>query len=208
MQVLDAGEALLDGGRIWALLGQPQPALEMLLVADEEARAATCRSKCGHGSSISRDEARSPAVEPAPVAHPAQHKKRPRSGASGKPSLSSRDDWTLSSLASFDDAGTASASGSSSGGGSLSGAATAAAAAATAAAEAAAVAPSCALDDHDCQDCSGRWAMRSVHPCQAVRCIACACLTFWCATCITQAVNACPSGGVKALWCAQQAPTY
>lgn len=41
--LLNLVESLLDGGRIWALLGQPQPMLEMLLLADEEAAAATCR---------------------------------------------------------------------------------------------------------------------------------------------------------------------
>lgn len=50
-RLLDAVEAVLDGGRVWALAGQPQPALEMLLMADEEARAATCRSRCGAGGS-------------------------------------------------------------------------------------------------------------------------------------------------------------
>jgi hypothetical protein len=156
--VLDTVEALLDGGRVWAMLGQPQPALEMLLIADEEARVATCRSKCGGGSIDSSGSIGVPAAAAA-AATPAQRVVSPHKAkkGSGRLSLSSRDEWTLSSMGSMDDIGTASAS-SSGGRGSLSVAAAAAAAAANAAAEAAAVAPSCGLDDRDCQDCSGRCA--------------------------------------------------
>lgn len=157
--VLNTVEALLDGGRVWAMLGQPQPALEMLLIADEEARAATCRSKCGGASIDSSGSIGVPAAAAAAAATPAQKVMSPHKAknGSGRLSLSSRDEWTLTSMGSMDDIGTASAS-SSGGGGSLSAAAAAAAAAANAAAEAAAVAPSCGLDDRDCQDCSGRCA--------------------------------------------------
>ncbi|KAF6252009.1 hypothetical protein COO60DRAFT_1644433 [Scenedesmus sp. NREL 46B-D3] len=47
--LLHLAESLVDGGRIWAAMGQPQPPLEMLLVADEEARAAACRAACAGG---------------------------------------------------------------------------------------------------------------------------------------------------------------
>jgi hypothetical protein len=51
VSLLHVAEEMLDGGRIWALLGQPQPMFEQLLVTDEEARAATCRSSISSSSS-------------------------------------------------------------------------------------------------------------------------------------------------------------
>lgn len=163
-RLLDAVEALLDGGRVWALMGQPQPALEMLLMADEEARAATCRSRCGSSIGMGGDGASDGTGGSAQGETASGHRElapsRKPSTPGGRLPLSSRDEWVVSSMGSMDDLGTASASSSSAGGGSLSAAAAAAAAAANAAAEAAAVAPSCALDDRDCQDCSGRCARR------------------------------------------------
>jgi hypothetical protein len=35
VSLLHVAEGLLDGGRIWALLGQPQPMFELLLVTDQ-----------------------------------------------------------------------------------------------------------------------------------------------------------------------------